>query len=105
VLGTFDCGMDVARRAWLEIVGSEATINVPMPWQTWPGPEILITRGDEVERIVPPNVDPYAAELDDMAAAIAGERAPRLGRADALGQARTIEALYRAAAEARAVKL
>ena len=103
VLGTFDCGMDVARRAWLEIVGSEATINVPMPWQTWPGPEILITREDDVERIVPLAVDPYAAELDDMAAAIAGERAPRLGRADALGQARTIDALYRAAAEGRAI--
>ena len=71
VLGTFDCGMDVARRAWLEIVGNEATINVPTPWQTWPGPEILITREDDVERIVPLAVDPYAAELDDMAAAIA----------------------------------
>ena len=32
-----------------------------------------------------------------MAAAIAGERPPLLGRDDALGQARAIEALYRAA--------
>ncbi len=32
-----------------------------------------------------------------MNAAIRGERAPRLGRADALGQATTIEALYRSA--------
>ncbi len=105
VLGTFDCGMDVARRAGLQIVGDQATIDVPMPWQTWPEPEILLTRGDDVERIVPPAVNPYAAELDDMAAAIERGATPRLGRADALGQARTIDALYRAAAEGRAVTL
>jgi hypothetical protein len=40
-----------------------------------------------------------------MNAAIRGERAPRLGRADALGQARTIEALYRAAGTGQSVTL
>ena len=40
-----------------------------------------------------------------MAAAIRGEKAPRLGRADALGQARTIEALYRSAATGAPVRL
>ena len=40
-----------------------------------------------------------------MAAAIRGERAPRLGRADALGQARTIAALYRSAEEGVPVRL
>jgi predicted dehydrogenase len=49
--------------------------------------------------------DPSRGELEDIAAAIAGERAPLLGRADVLGQARTIEALYRAAAEGRSVAL
>ena len=40
--------------------------------------------------------DPYQLELDDLSAAIRG-RTTVLGRADALGQARTIEALYRSA--------
>ena len=40
-----------------------------------------------------------------MAAAIRGEKAPRLGRADAMGQARTIEALYRSAASGAAVSM
>ena len=44
-------------------------------------------------------------ELEDMNAAIRGERAPRLGRADALGQARTIEALYRSAGTGESVTL
>jgi xylose dehydrogenase (NAD/NADP) len=104
VLGTFDCGMDVHRHQVLEITGSAGSLRVPAPWLAWE-PEILLDRGDGVERLTPPAIDPYAAELDDMAAAIAGERAPRLGRADALGQARTIDALYRAAAEGRTVTL
>ena len=74
VLATFDCGMDVHRHQGIQIVGSEGTIEVPQPWQTWEGPKILVVR-DEVETIEPPGVDPYAAELDDMAAAISTGRA------------------------------
>ena len=105
VLATFDCGMDVHRHHSIQVVGSEGSIFVPSPWQTPFGPQILVTRGEELETIEPAGVDPYMAELDDMAAAIAGERAPRLGRDDAVGQARTIEALYRAAEAGHAVEL
>jgi xylose dehydrogenase (NAD/NADP) len=105
VLGTFDCGMDVDRHHGLEVVGDEATLKVRSPWQTWPGPEILIVRGDETERLTPEAVNPYARELEEFGEAAETGGTPRLGRADALGQARTIEALYRAAAEGRAVSL
>ena len=54
-------------------------------------------RGDEMERIEPESVDPYARELEEFGRAVDGGPPPRLGRADALGQARAIEALYRAA--------
>ncbi len=49
------------------------------------------------ERYDVPAANPYGCELDDLAGAVAGEHEPRLGRADALGQARTIDAIYRAA--------
>jgi len=52
-----------------------------------------------------PRVNPYELELDDFAAAIRGERAPRLGRADMLGQARALRALYESAATERLVRL
>jgi predicted dehydrogenase len=103
VVGTFDCGMDVHRRHSIEVVGSEGTILVPSPWQTPLGSELLVTRGDTTERIVPESVDPYARELDEVAAAIAEGRPARLGREESLGQARTIAALYRAAADGVAV--
>jgi predicted dehydrogenase len=47
--------------------------------------------------------DSYRLELEDMSAAIRGERAPLLGREDALAQARALAALEQAAAEGRAV--
>jgi len=103
VLGTFDCGMDVHRRNQLEIVGSEGTIFVPSPWQTPLGPLIVLTRDGEPEEIRPEHVDPYGRELEAMAQAIATGEPPRLGRADAVGQARTIQALYRAAETGTAV--
>jgi hypothetical protein len=41
--------------------------------------------------------DPYGLELEDFSAAIREGRPPRLGRDDAVGQARAIELLYAAA--------
>jgi predicted dehydrogenase len=41
--------------------------------------------------------DPYRLEVENFSAAILGDAEPLLGREDALGQARAIEALYRSA--------
>jgi predicted dehydrogenase len=76
----------------LEVVGREGSIMLPDPWHARSG--ILVVDGEE-QRVEPTN--PYQLELEDVGAAIRGERAPLLGRADALGQARTIEALYHSA--------
>jgi hypothetical protein len=50
-------------------------------------------------------VDSYRLELENLGAAIRGEAEPLLGRAESVGQARAIVALYRAAATAQAVSL
>ncbi len=106
VLGLLDCGMDVHRRNSLEVVGSSGTIVVPSPWQTPLGALIVLTRENgEPEEIRPETVDPYAGELEDMARAITTGAPTRLGRADALGQARTIAALYHAADTGTTVRL
>lgn len=41
-----------------------------------------------------------SCQLEDFAAAAAGERPPRFGRADAVSQARTLERLYASASRA-----
>jgi predicted dehydrogenase len=96
---TFHCGFDAFSES-LEVTGREGTISLPDPWHSRQG--LLLVDGVE-ERVEP--IDPYQCELDDMAAAIHGRKAPRLGRADALGQARTIDALYRSAESGAAVSL
>ena len=50
-------------------------------------------------------IDSYALELENLSAAIRGRAEPLLGRADAIGQARTIEALYESAETGRTVSL
>jgi len=65
----------------------------------------VLRRGDDVERVEVEQADSYRLQLENFAAAIEGSAAPLLGRADALGQARAIDALYRSAAERRAIEL
>jgi len=98
VLGTFDCAFDVPRRAGLELVGETGTIVSLDPWHgKAPVVRILRPDSDEPEDVPVQAANPYAAELDDLARAVREGGEPRLGRADAVGQARAIEALYRAA--------
>jgi D-xylose 1-dehydrogenase (NADP+, D-xylono-1,5-lactone-forming) len=76
----------------LEVVGATESIRLVDPWQSQPA--LMVTAAGE--RSFPP-IDPYQLELEDFAGAVRRVTAPRLGRADALGQARAIEALYRSA--------
>ncbi|HEU6438998.1 MAG TPA: hypothetical protein VFC12_01040, partial [Terriglobales bacterium] len=55
------------------------------------------------EPVVPD--DAYRLEMENLSAAILSRGQPLLGRADALGQARTIEVLYRSAASGKPVSL
>jgi predicted dehydrogenase len=82
----------------LEVVGTEGSLRVVDPWHGRPS---IIVRGDD-ETIELERSDPYALELDDLSGAIREGRPPLLGRDDALGQARTIAALYASAASGRA---
>ena len=98
VVGHFDCGFIVPRRGGLEVVGEEATILVPDPF-TPKTPRIEVQRpGAEPEQISIEPENSYRFELENVSAAIRGEAPLLLGREDAVGQARTIDELYRSAA-------
>jgi xylose dehydrogenase (NAD/NADP) len=103
VLGTFDCGFDVPNRSGIEVVGDGGTLLSYDPWHGV-APRLTLARPDEAPEEVPVEAaNPYQLELEDLSAAIRSGGAPRLGRADAVGQARAIEALYAAADTGRAV--
>jgi len=96
VLGAFDCGLDMVDRSELEVIGDAGSLFLPDPWHSRE-PRIEVRRPDGTEVIEIPRKDPYACELEDFAAAARGERPHPFGREDAVGQARTIAALYRSA--------
>jgi xylose dehydrogenase (NAD/NADP) len=109
VVAHFDAGFVMPRRAALEVVGEEGMLLVAEPWQPRV-PKIRVgrpTQDDAVEwqQIAVHPADSYLLELDNVSAAISGEAELLLGRADAVGQARALEALYRSASSGAPVEL
>jgi len=104
VLCHFDAGMSFAQRDALEAVGSNGSLFLDDPWHCR-DPVIELHRDGDVETIESEHANAYRLEAENLSAAIDGRAAPLLGREDALGQARTLEALYEAADHGQAVTL
>jgi xylose dehydrogenase (NAD/NADP) len=103
IMGHFDCSFVLPRRSELEVAGEAGVLFLSDPWTIrTPGIEIR-RQGAEPERVDVPRVSSYRLELDNISAAIRGEKPLLLGRDDAVGQARTIETLYRSAETAAGV--
>jgi D-xylose 1-dehydrogenase (NADP+, D-xylono-1,5-lactone-forming) len=100
VFGEFHCGFDLPEGNGLEAVGSEGRLVVPDPVRCR-DPHVEVNGAPiDVE-----DIDRYFLQVDNFSAAVRGEAEPLLGRADALGQVRAIEALYRSAETGTAVSL
>jgi len=104
VLGQFDAGFTMAARNGLEVVGDRGSLFLDDPWHARE-PTIELKRDGGVKRIELERLDSYRLEIDNFSMAIRGETRPLLGREDAVAQARTIEALYAAAASGETVVL
>jgi xylose dehydrogenase (NAD/NADP) len=92
VFGLFDCGTALPSRDELEAIGSEGSLFLDDPWHART-PVIELRRGGEAERIELEPIDSYRLELENVSDAIRGEGQLLLGREDAVGNARAIEAL------------
>jgi predicted dehydrogenase len=88
-----------SRHSSIEAIGADGSLRLDDPFA---GRATKLTGSDGFEADIP-HVNPYELELDDFAAAIRGEHPVRLGRADMLGQARALHALYESAAPGRQV--
>jgi len=104
VIGLFHCGTALPNQDELEVIGSEGSLFLDDPWHC-NVPVIELRREDGVERIELEREDSYRLELENLSDAIRGEGELLLGRADALGQARTLEALHESATTGSLVKL
>ncbi len=92
VVTTFQCGLRSAFTNELEVIGTEGILRVPSPFVDPPG--VVVMNGEE--HLVDAG-NHYRFELDDVCAAIRGERDVLLGREEMRGQAETLDALLRSA--------
>ncbi len=106
VIAHFDSGLAMPGRTEIEVVGSDGVLRVENPWHPVPdGIELRRDGSATPEVIAVPAADSYALEVTDISAAARGQGEPLLGRADALGQARAIEALYASARSGQTITL
>jgi predicted dehydrogenase len=92
VFGLFDCWTSLPERDELEVIGSDGSLFLDDPWHARE-PVIEIRRDGNSERIELEQADSYLLELENVSDAIRGEGELLLGRADAVGNARALEAL------------
>ena len=104
VLAQFHCGFDLPASGGVTAIGSDGSAHLASPFLCR-DPAIELRRDGAVERVPVDDVDRFRLQLENVADAVRGRGEPLLGRADALGQARTIDALYRAAASGRAERV
>lgn len=105
VVAHFDCGIHLPDRSHLEVVGTLGTITVSDPWHC-DEPRITVLLQDGTSREEPVlRANSYQLELEEFGNAVRGERHKLLGREDALGQARAIDALFLAADTGQRVHL
>jgi predicted dehydrogenase len=100
LLAHFESGFAAADRERVEIVGSAATLVLASPFLPAPdGPpaSVVVIRDGERIDIEVPSVDQYRLEVDDLHAAIAGEKGPHVDLAFSRGTIATLERLEHAA--------
>jgi len=98
VVGQFEASFRSPQRQSLEAVGETGVLVVEAPWRLDWGGSVTLRRDGETEVVEVEGADSYTRELENLADAIEGGAPALLGRADAVGQARVIDALYRSAA-------
>jgi xylose dehydrogenase (NAD/NADP) len=105
VVAQFDCSFTQQRYERADVVGDHGWLLVDSPWRATGEGELLIRHRENLRRIEVPAADAFRLQLENFAAAVAHEASPLIGRDETIGQARTIEALYRSAAEGRSIAL
>jgi predicted dehydrogenase len=105
VVGQFEASFRSPQRQSVEAVGEDGVLVVEAPFRVDWGGSVTLRRDGETEVVEVDEADSYTLELENLADAIDGRAQALLGRADAVAQAHTIEALYRSAESGTRVAL
>jgi D-xylose 1-dehydrogenase (NADP+, D-xylono-1,5-lactone-forming) len=105
VQAQFDSSFVVPFHAFMEIVGSEATLSIPKPFKPQVNEQIFITRDDKTEAVKIKGQELYLGEVEDMADAILHGKASLVSLDDSRENVAVISAFLESARIGKPVKL
>jgi predicted dehydrogenase len=105
LLVQFDSSFVIPFHAFMEIVGSEGTLNIPRPFKPETDEKIYLTRGEKTETIKVKGQELYIGEVENMADAILLGQEPRISLNDSRVNVAVICALLESARTGKVVKL
>ena len=101
----FDCGFKSPSRSFIEIVGTDATLNIPDPFKPGRKNEIYLNHNNEMQTIKINGGELYSGEVEDICDAILNNRSPRISLTDSRGNTSVILALLQSAEGKKPVSL
>ncbi len=93
----FDCGFKLPLRSNIQIIGTDATLNIPNPFKPGLKNEIHLTHNGETQAIKITGSELYLGEIEDMCNAILNNQPPRISLTDSYGNIAAILALRQSA--------
>lgn len=105
IFAQFDSGFQSPVRMLMEIVGSEAVLNIPNPFKPGFENEIYLTRNEKTQTIKIPGGELYSGEVEDMCDSILHGKAPLVSLDDSRKNTAVIVALLESAESGKPVVL
>jgi D-xylose 1-dehydrogenase (NADP+, D-xylono-1,5-lactone-forming) len=105
IYAQFDCSIKIPYHVFMEIVGDEATLIIPKPFNPGVKESLYLTRGGKVETIAVKGTGAYISEVEDMADAILLGKPSRVSLADSRLNTAAILALFESARMGKPVSL
>lgn len=101
----FDCGFRSPSRSFIEIVGTDATLNIPDPFKPGRKNEIYLNHNNEMQTIKIKGDELYSGEVEDICDAILKNQPSLISLADSRGNIAVILALLKSAKSGKPVSL
>ena len=101
----FDCGFKSPSRSFIEIVGTDATLNIPDPFKPGRKNEIYLNHNNEMQTIKIKGDELYSGEVEDICDAILKNQPSLISLADSRGNIAVMLALLKSAKSGKPVSL
>ena len=105
VFAQIDSSFVTPLHAFMEMIGSEGTLNIPTPFKPGHDEKIYLTRSDKTETLKIKGQELYIGEVEDMADAILHGRQPRISLEDSRANVGVIASLLESARVSKPIKM